>query len=208
MKIIGLSGGIASGKNFIAKVFEKNGAMVFDADQEVHDLLEFDLKTFKEIEKIFPNSIIDGKINRKNLSLEVFLNQENLKILEKIIHPKIRQKYQEFLIKAKENKVEMVVLNIPLLLESDGYKCDKIISIILPKDVQKQRFLLREKKKDLKNYQNQLKDLELKFEEIYKKQLKNSQRKEKSDFIIKNHFSKSDVILQVKKIIYEIASKK
>lgn len=96
MKIIGLTGGIASGKNFIAEIFAKNGAVIFDADVEVHKLLESDKSTIEEVINSFPESFIEQKINRKILGKIVFSNSKKLEILEKILHPKVRKKYQSF----------------------------------------------------------------------------------------------------------------
>ncbi len=72
MKIIGLTGGIASGKSFVAEIFKKKGAMIFDADEEVHKLLELDKSTILAIKKKFPTSFIDRKIDRKILGKIVF----------------------------------------------------------------------------------------------------------------------------------------
>ena len=85
MKIIGLTGGIASGKNFVAEIFQKNGAAVFDADKEVHELLESHVEAIKEVKENFPESVIGKKISRKLLGQIVFLDSQKLKILEKII---------------------------------------------------------------------------------------------------------------------------
>jgi len=101
MKIIGLTGGIASGKNFVAEILAKKDAAIFDADKEVHKLLESDKSTILEVSKKFSQSFIDKKINRKILGEIVFSPGEKgakkLKILEKIIHPKIRKNHLEFL---------------------------------------------------------------------------------------------------------------
>lgn len=200
MKIIGLTGGIASGKNFIAEIFEKNGAVIFDADKEVHKLLESDKSTFNEVQKKFPQAIINKKIDRKILGKIVFADEKKLKILEKILHPKVRKKYQEFLKTSRQKEKEFVALNIPLLLESEAYKCDKIVAIIIEKSVQKKRFLEREKK----NSAAEIKNLEEKFLQITSKQISDSQRKKQADFVIDNSGSKLQTINQVRKILKEI----
>jgi dephospho-CoA kinase len=81
MKIIGLTGGIASGKNFVAEIFQKNGAAVFDADKEVHELLESHAEAIKEVKENFPESVIGKKISRKLLGQIVFSDPQKLKIL-------------------------------------------------------------------------------------------------------------------------------
>lgn len=152
MKIIGLSGGVASGKNFIADIFAKKGAVVFDADAEVHHLLKSDKSTINEVKENFPKSFINGKIDRKTLGEIVFSNEKKLKILEKIIHPKIRENYKKFLKKAKKEDKKIIVLNIPLLLESKEYKCDYILSIVISPSIQQKRFLARAKRRNPKTF--------------------------------------------------------
>jgi dephospho-CoA kinase len=150
MKIIGLTGGIAAGKNFVSEIFAQNGAAIFDADAQVHQLFKSDEFVISRVAKKFPKSFVRKEIDRKILSKIVFAKEEkskkNLEILEKILHPKVHQKYAEFLIKSRQENRNLVVLNIPLLLENKGYECEKIIAIIAPKSVQKKRFLARAKK--------------------------------------------------------------
>lgn len=195
MKIIGLTGGIASGKNFVAEIFAQNNAAIFDADIEVHKLIELDKSIIQAVKKNFPESFIDAKIDRKILGKIVFSDTEKLKILEKIIHPKVREKYQDFLKKSESEKRKFVVLNIPLLLETKAYKCDKIIAIIASPSVQKKRFLARVGKVDNQEL------LEKKFEQIRSKQISNEERKKVADFVVNTNGAKSDVVIQVKNII-------
>ncbi len=201
MKIIGLTGGVASGKNLIAEIFAKNGAAVFDADAEVHKLLELDKSTIQAVKKIFPASFIEQKIDRKILGKIVFADEKKLRVLEKILHPKVRKNYQKFLKSAREEKKKFAVLNIPLLLETKGYKCDYVVAIIAKKSVQKKRFLAREKNK---NPAAKISESEKKFTKIISKQISNSERKAKADFVIKNDGSMTDAAVQVKKILSQI----
>jgi dephospho-CoA kinase len=199
MKIIGLTGGVASGKNFIADLFSQNGCVVFDADKEAHQLLEGDKLTILEVLNAFPDSFIDGKIDRKSLGKIVFGDAKKLKVLEGIIHPKIRQNYQKFLLEAEKEKKECAILNIPLLLETKGYKCDYIVAIIANKEVREERFLAREK---LKHPKEMDAELSKKFQQIVEKQTSDSQRKENADFIINNDgFLDSGLMSQVKDIL-------
>ncbi len=204
MKIIGLTGGIASGKNFVAGIFVQNGAAVFDADKEVHKLLELDQSTIAEVKKKFHESFVAGKIERKILGKIVFADAEKLKILEKILHPKVRKKYQEFLEVAQKEKKKIAVLNIPLLLETESYKCDKILAIIAAPSIQKKRFLARAKKNNPRNFAAEKKNLEKKFEQIRAKQISNSERKLRADFVVNSGVSKKKTEQQVNKIIADL----
>jgi dephospho-CoA kinase len=201
MKIIGLTGGIASGKNFIAEIFVKHGAVIFDADAEVHKLLESDKSTIKEIRNSFPESFIEQKINRKILRKIVFSNSEKLEMLEKILHPKVRKKYQSFLAKSKKEGRKMVILNIPLLLEKKGYECDKIIAVISAKSIQRKRFLARTKESYPETFAEEKENLIKQFEKIFLKQTTNKDRKKVADFVIDNTKSKDFAISQVRNLI-------
>lgn len=201
MKIIGLTGGVASGKNLIAEIFAKNGAAVFDADAEVHKLLKSDQSSIRAVKKIFPESFVEQKIDRKILGKIVFADEKKLRVLEKILHPKVRKNYQKFLKSAREKKKKFAVLNIPLLLETKGYKCDYVVAIIAKKSVQKKRFLAREKNK---NPAAKIAESEKKFAQIISKQISNSERKTKADFVIKNDGDKADAAVRVKKILLKI----
>lgn len=201
MKIVGLSGGIASGKNFVAEIFAQNGAAIFDADSQVHYLLKEDKSVILEVKKHFPESFADQKIDRKILGKIVFSNQDKLDILEKIIHPKVKERYQEFLKKSQSENRKIAILNIPLLLEKDGYKFDKIIAITTSPSIQKKRFLARARKSNIKNFTKEKGQLEKKFEQIRSKQITNSQRKQAADFVINSSFSKAKTISQTKQIL-------
>ena len=99
MKVIGITGSIASGKNLLAEILAKNGGAIFDADQVTHDLLESDVDTINQIKAIFPASYQDNKINRQALSSQIFKSDnidQSLKKLEAIIHPKVRERYDKF----------------------------------------------------------------------------------------------------------------
>ena len=191
--VIGLTGGIASGKNFVSEVFAKNGAAIFDADKEVHKLLELDESTIDEVKENFPESVIEKKIDRKILASIVFADEKKLKILEKILHPKVRGTCQKFLKKAGEEKKEIAVLNIPLLLETGHYKCDRIVAISAPIAIRKKRFLARSKSADVKI-----------FNRICAKQISDAKREEKADFVINSGGSKGDVARRVKAIITDL----
>ena len=197
MKIIGLTGGIASGKNFVAEIFAQKGAAVFDADFEVHQLFASDKSVIGAVKKNFPESFVEGKIERKILGKIVFSDAAKLAILEKILHPKVREKYQEFLANAQKSKKKIAVLNIPLLLETKGYKCDKIVAIVASPSVQKRRFLARHKKISAAEKQN----LEKKFEQIRSKQISNLARKASADFVVNSGGSKEFTRRQVEGVV-------
>ncbi len=182
-KIIGLSGSIASGKNFIANIFAKFRIQVFDADLLVHQLLQ-QPAIIKKVQQIFPSCIVKQTIDKNILGQLVFHNQQNLAKLEQIIHPLIRKAKQKFLLQAKQKKQKLVVLNVPLLLEKPRhYRCHIVLSIIANKPTRFARFLQR------KPQNSNIANLTQQFDNINKKQSNNFQRCLKADFILFNHFS-------------------
>ena len=193
MKIIGLSGGIASGKNTVADIFHELGIEVFDADAVVHNLYLQDQEIIKLVAQNFLESF-DGKIiNRKILSALISKNPSQIHILEKIIHPKIREIYQNFLEKNLQKKSNFVVINIPLLLESNQYKTDKIIAIIADEKLRQDRYIqrvvayLKNANPDLIN------ELKNKFLMLKNKQISDEERIKKADFVIYNDSDLADL---------------
>jgi dephospho-CoA kinase len=204
MKIIGLTGGIASGKNLVSDFFVKNGAIIFDADEEVHNLLENDENVISQIKEKFPDSFINGKINRRLLGMIAIQHSNQLEVLENIIHPKVRENYQKFLEKAKENNVNFVVLNVPLLLETNSYETDAIIGVIANENIRKERFLKREELKNPENFKNIKKDLEEKFKNFISNQISDFERIKKANFVIENEGSIKDLEELTQEIIDEL----
>ena len=193
MKIIGLSGGIASGKNTVAEIFQQLGIAVFDADAVVHKLYSQDQKIIELVAKNFPETF-DGKIiNRQILSALISKNPNQIHVLEKIIHPEIRQIYQNFLENNLQKKANFVVINIPLLLESNQYKTDKIIAIIADEKLRQDRYIQRIIP-DLKNANHDLiNELKNKFLMLKNKQISDAERIKNADFVIQNDGNLADL---------------
>ena len=110
---IGIVGDIGSGKSYVARQF---GFPVFNADNEVKKIYKKNKKCFKKLKRTFPKYIFSFPIKKKELSNVVFENKNNVKKINKIIHPEVRLKMKKFLKKYKNKKI--VVLDIPLLLEN------------------------------------------------------------------------------------------
>jgi len=130
--IIGIIGGVGSGKSTVAAEFVKLGCKVVDADKIAHDLLE--KKAEKEkIVGLFDQAILDsaGKIDHKKLADVIFADADKLSSLNKIIHPLVLGRAEE-LIKQynSQNEVKAIVLDMPLLVEVGWAKrCDKLIFV-------------------------------------------------------------------------------
>lgn len=127
-KIIGLTGGIGSGKTTVAKFFLNENIPVYFADDQAKTILNLS-ETIKELVLVFGDDIIVNKtVDRKKLSNIVFNNPEKLKQLNQIIHPKVAQHFKNWL--NNHNKEAFIVKEAAILIESGSYKyCDKIICV-------------------------------------------------------------------------------
>ena len=148
MVVVGLTGGIASGKSFVAQCLEELGARRIDADQVAHEVLKDEKVVGKIVEqwgeKLLRN---DGQIDRKQLAEVVFGGSDDSELdrLESIVHPEIRDRIHEEMesLKASTN-VDLLVLDIPLLFEGEyDNHCDYVIFVDANTDVRTQRAKLR-----------------------------------------------------------------
>lgn len=142
--IIGLTGGIASGKSTVSKIFRELGAEIIDADIKAKEISERE-DVIKEIGNIFGKEVInsEGKIDRLKIKEIVFNNKEKLKKLNGLIHPKVMEEFKK--IKENTGKNDIIIFDVPLLFESGMDKmCDKIILVFTDKKIQIKRMLERD----------------------------------------------------------------
>jgi dephospho-CoA kinase len=143
-KIIGLTGGIGSGKTTVAKMFIALGIPVFISDDEAKEIMK-NHETIAEIESVFGNKIISNhEINRSKLAEIVFNDKEQLNRLNSIIHPKVKQKFDEW--HKKHDKKPFVVKESAIFFESKSHlNCHKIICVTAPLTTRIQRVMQRDK---------------------------------------------------------------
>ena len=185
---IGILGGIGSGKSYVSKFF---GYPVFNADIEVGKLYKKNKKIFNKLNKILPNHIYSFPINKNELSEAILANKSNLSKIVKIVHLEVKKKMNIFLKKNKNKKI--VILDIPLLLENKLNKKKDIFVFVQSK---RKDILTRLKKRKNFNYK-----LLVKFQNI---QLSLDYKKKKSQYVIKNDFTKKTVSKYIKNILKEI----
>jgi dephospho-CoA kinase len=206
MKIIGISGGIASGKNSVAKIFEELGVAVFDADEIVHNLFLNDQSVINEIAQQFPQSFKGNVIERKILSEIIAKYPQKITIIENIIHPIIRNKYQQFIIKSNQEQQKLVVLNIPLLHENSFYEVDKIIAIIADEDLRLKRYIKRCLSDNYDIDETKIKLLEEKFFMLKNKQISDEQRIKKADFVVYNNSDLTSLQVKIMEIFKKLVN--
>ncbi|MFN7676763.1 dephospho-CoA kinase [Flavobacterium sp.] len=189
-KIIGLTGGIGSGKTMIAKYMKSLGIPVYIADDEAKKIMKSN-EVLNEIRKEFGNTIFDEeKLNNVKLAQFVFNNSAKLEKLNAIVHPLVKKHFDKWLLKHKNSP--LIVKEAAILFESGSYKyCDFIITVTAPIETRIQRVLERDKtdrESILKRIQNQWTDEE---------------RVLKSDFVIQNSTIK-DTENQVDEILKKL----
>jgi len=144
MILIGLTGSIGMGKSETAKMFRRAGVPVYDADAAVHALMRKGGAAVKPVEAAFPGVVKDGAIDRPELGKRVFGKPEELRKLERIVHPLIGLAQRRFLQRAQARGEKIVVLDIPLLFETGGNRyVDYSVVVSAPAEVQKRRVLAR-----------------------------------------------------------------
>jgi len=185
---IGIIGDIGSGKSYVAKQF---GFPVFNADIEVNKIYKKNRKSFKKLKKTFPNHTFSFPIKKKELSRAISENKNNVKKINKIVHPEVRLRIKKFIKKHKKKKA--VVFDIPLLLEGKiNNKRDIIVFV-------------ESKKKEINKRLRKRYNFNLKvFKKLKKLQLPLETKKKKSNFIIKNNFKNNKIKKNVKKVLEKI----
>ena len=142
MIILGLTGSIGMGKSTTARMFADAGIPVHDADATVHALYRGPAATL--IEQRFPGTVIDGVVDRKRLGAAVIGKPEEMKALEALVHPLVREAETSFLARARDSHKPLVVLDIPLLFETGGdCRTDAAVVVTASAGIQRARVLAR-----------------------------------------------------------------
>lgn len=143
-KIIGLTGGIGSGKTTIAAHFKSLGVPVYIADDEAKKIMDSP-EIVVALKKIFGNGIFENnKIVKENLAKIVFQDPEKLKSLNSVIHPEVQRHFQNWL--KQHEKFSFVIKEAAILFESGSYKdCSTIITVVAPLETRIARVMKRDK---------------------------------------------------------------
>ena len=190
----GLTGSIGMGKSTTANMFREAGVPVYDADATVHALYEGEATPL--IEKAFPGTTKNDKVDRAILGSKVLGNPEAMKKLEAIVHPLVHEKEQDFLKEAKKSGSNLVILDIPLLFETGGKnRVDVIIVVSASEEEQRRRVLAREGM------------TEEKFEAILARQVPDAEKRKQADFVIDTGKGMQAANDQVKSIIEALSQK-
>lgn len=183
-KIIGLTGGIGSGKSTVANYFKELGVPVYIADLEAKKIME-QPEIIREVQQIFDENVItDEKLDRKKIASIVFSNPEKLEKLNQIIHPKVKIDFKNWLDKHKS--YSFILKEVAIIFETETEKeFDAIILVTAPETKRIERVMKRDNL------------TEAQIKERIKNQLSDEEKIKKSHFIIKNN-SENDTKKQVK----------
>ncbi len=193
MFILGLTGSIGMGKSTTAKMFAEEGVPVHDADAAVHRLYEGE--AVPPIEAAFPGTARGGKIDREELGRRVLGDAAAMERLEEIVHPLVRRAEERFLADAERAGAAVAVLDIPLLFETGGDKrCDAVVVVSAPADVQRARAFERPGMTDSK------------FTAILAKQMPDAEKRRRADFVVDTSRGFDAARAQVRDILKAVAT--
>ena len=171
MIVLGLTGSIGMGKSTTAAMFREAGVPVHDSDEAVHRLYAGVAAPLIEAE--FPGVVVDGTVDRGRLAERVLGKPDALKRLEGIVHPLVRADAAAFISRNREAGKPVVVLDIPLLFETNGReRVDKVVVVTAPPEVQRERVLARPGM------------TEEKFAAILARQVPDAEKRRRADFVI------------------------
>jgi dephospho-CoA kinase len=159
-KIIGLTGGIGTGKTMVAEYFKSLGIPVYIADEEARQLMTSD-NIINALSNEFGKEILEnGFLNREKLAQLVFNNPKKLQKLNSIVHPEVKKHFDNWV--EKHKIYPFIVKEAAILFESGSYKyCDTIITVTAPLETRLQRVMKRDKtdiESVLKRIENQWTD--------------------------------------------------
>jgi len=193
MLVLGLTGSVAMGKSTTARFFAEEGVPVHDADTVVHRLYEGD--AVPVIEAAFPGTTADGKVDRVKLGSRVMGDLAALRQLEAIVHPMVQDAEQRFLAEAEAKGAPVAVLDIPLLFETGGdRRVDAVVVATAPAEVQRARVLERPGM------------TEQRFEAMLARQMPDSEKRLRADFVVDTSRGFDDARAQVQAILQRLAT--
>jgi dephospho-CoA kinase len=193
MKVLGLTGSIGMGKSTAANTFRRLRIPVFDADAAVHRLQGRGGAAVRLIEAAFPGTTRDGRVDREALRARVLTDPAALTRLERIVHPLVRRAEASFIAAARRRGEEVVVLDIPLLLETGGRRhVDQVIVVSAPPAVQRTRVLARRGM------------TEERLKAILARQMPDAQKRRKADHIVRTGLSRHAAQRHIRRIVREL----
>lgn len=184
--VVGLTGGIGSGKTAVSDILEKNGISIIDADVVSRNVTSDGTECAKKMALAFPSCVVDGKINRRLLRAQVFSNPETVNQLNAITHPYITNEIKQMI----KNSEGLVVLVAPLLFEVGLEKeCDYLVCVTCN---------MQDRIKRIQNRDNIERTL---AELIIANQTDDDEKTSKCDYVLKNDGTYEELLVKVQSLI-------
>jgi dephospho-CoA kinase len=191
--VLCLTGSLGMGKSTAAKFFAECGVPVHDSDAVVHALYEGEAVPL--IERAFPGSALDGKVDRKALGGMVLNDEAALARLEAIIHPLVTASRQKFLTEAAARGAPVVVVDIPLQFETEAEsRCDAVVVVSAPAEMQRARAFGRPGM------------TEEKFAALLAKQIPDAEKRRRADFVVDSSQGFDHTRAQIRDILQNVAT--
>ena len=193
MIVLGITGSVGMGKSTVANMFAEQGAAMCNADQIVHALMRDDEEIKDAIAAEWPSAITDGEIDRQALGKLVFGDNAAMKKLEQILHPRVVDEEERFVLDAALKGYWLVVLDIPLLYETGAQsRLDYVAVVSAPEAVQRERVMARPNMS------------EEKFKQILARQMPDAEKRKRADFVIETGEGFKVTLEQVKLVMAQL----
>ena len=191
-KIVGITGGIGSGKTTFSNHLKKLGYVVHESDTVVSEIYNNPKKQFLSFikEKISQDATNHNKINKAEIANIIFSNNKIKKLLEKRIHKEVQISREAFIKKYTKKKKKIIFADIPLLFENKLEKNFDLVICIISSKKNRTKRVLKNKKFTKEN-----------LNKIFKAQTTDKERKKRSQIIINNNKTKKDFIFGVEKVL-------
>ena len=193
--VVGITGGIGSGKTTLSSYLKKRGYCVHESDKIVHEIYNKPKKAFITLikEKTPPGSIQKGKIDKKTIRNMFFENENFKKSIEKYIHKEVFSSRKAFVKSNTKKNKKIIFADIPLLFENNLEKEFDVVLCVLSTKKKRTERVLKNKKFSKKT-----------LHKIFKFQVTDKERRAKSDIIINNNNTKKDFIFSTEKALMSI----
>jgi dephospho-CoA kinase len=194
MIVLGLTGSIGMGKSTAAAVLRRLGVPLYDADAEIHKMLGRGGSAVAAVEAAFPGvRSEDGAVDRRRLGARVFGKPEELRRLERILHPMVRAVERRWMALQRARGEKLVVLDIPLLFETDRIdRVDGVIVVSAPLRLQRERVMRRPGMTAER------------FAAVLASQLPDRGKRQRADFVVSTALSRAAAARQIAAIVRRV----
>ncbi len=193
--VLGLTGGIASGKSTVSNYLYEQGAAIIDADEVAREVVRPDTEGLASLKQKFGKQIIaaDGTLKRRALGEIIFNDPAQRDLVNSILHPLITKKMLGQVKAAKQRGVDLVVLDVPLLFETHGERyCDGVLVVDIDPQLQLERLIKRN------GYSRQEAQARM------ASQMSVKERRKRADFLVDNNGSEKETYQQIDVLLEKI----